>query len=60
MDRATYKAGRRMIVAAKVAEILEGLYGLRLVACQEAELEEMMTDEDNEIEWTPEDEAPTE
>lgn len=52
MDRATYKAGRRMIVAAKVAEILEGLYGLRLVAEQQADLEAMMTDEDNIIDVT--------
>lgn len=44
MDRKTYKAGRRMLVLSKLAEMAEGLYGLRLKAVEEAVLEAMFED----------------
>lgn len=56
MDKSTYKAGRRMLLAAKLAEFFEGIYGLRMVANAEADFAEMMTDEDNALDFIPEDE----
>lgn len=52
MDRSTYKAGRRMIFATKVAEFFEALYGLRAVANMDADFDEMILDSDNPIDVT--------
>lgn len=54
MNRSTYKAGRRMIFATKVAEFFEALYGLRAVANAEADFDDMLLDDDNLIDYTPE------
>ena len=56
MDRSTYKAARRAIVVNGLKVIADGLYGLRMTAIEEEYLESMMLDDDNEIEYTPEDE----
>ena len=45
-----------MIIVDKLGKILEGLYGLRVTANGEAYLESMMLDDDNLIDFTPEDE----
>lgn len=56
MDRSTYKAARRAIVVNGLKVIADGLYGLHMTAIEEEYLESMMEDDDNEIEYTPEDE----
>ncbi len=45
MDRATYRAARRMIVFSKLSEIFEALYGLRVTAVEEASVPESMVAE---------------
>jgi hypothetical protein len=52
MERATYKAGRRMMIASGVAGVFEALYGLRLVAEQQADFEAMMLESENAIDVT--------
>ncbi len=49
MDKGTYKALRRSLVLTKLAEMADGLYALRLQALEDADLEEMLGDDDNII-----------
>jgi hypothetical protein len=61
MQRKTFKAARRMIIASKISEMCEAIYGLR--RCEEnetsvpeemvAELDELLG-EDEELFFTPE------
>lgn len=56
MDQGTYKAARRAIVVNGLKVIADGLYGLRMTAIEEEYLESMMLDDDNCIDFEPEDE----
>jgi len=61
MDRSTYRAARRMVVTTKLGEICEALYGLRMVATEEATVPEEMVAEldallEPEITFEPDDE----
>jgi hypothetical protein len=56
MDRATYKATRRAIIIGGINDIFDGLLGLRVRALEKADFDEMLTDEDNLIDFIPEDE----
>lgn len=55
MDRSTYKAARRAIVTSGIAGCFADLHDLHAQANAEADLEEMSTDADNPILYTPED-----
>lgn len=54
MDKGTYRAARRAIVVNGLKVIADGLYGLRMTAIEEEYLESMMLDDDNAIEFEPE------
>jgi len=54
VDRGTYKSARRMIILRKLAELAEGVHGLRIIALEEADLAEMLLDSDNILDYTPE------
>lgn len=54
MDRRTYKALRRSLIFTKLAEMMDGLYGLRLKLVEEWDLERMLDDGGNVITYTAE------
>jgi hypothetical protein len=53
MNRRTYKALRRTIIASKLSELADGLYGLRQLQDEQLAMEDLLN---NEIIYTPEDE----
>lgn len=58
MDKSSYKSARRMLILRNLANLAEALYGIRKVATDEADfadtLAEMMSDEDNMVDFNPE------